>query len=104
LDEGTLDIDGNTRTISTPGTFTRGAVVQRDKLAETLIFTVDRFIDNVDLCNVSDIFVQWTAPNGKGGTEDWATRVDMIDYLSVPGKIKFGWPIDDKVTKNPGTV
>lgn len=104
LDEGMLDIDANTRNITIPASFIKSSIVQRDKVAETVIFTIDRYIDNVDLCNVDYIYVQWSAPDGVGGVREWATPVELIDRESIPEKIKFGWTIDEAVTLFPGKV
>lgn len=104
LDEGMLNIDANTRLIDVPASFVKSAIVQKDKVAETIIFTINRFIDNVDLCNVERIYVQWTAPDGNGGIREWATPVDLIDRESIAEKIKFGWTIDEVVTLYPGKV
>ena len=104
LDEAVFEIDAETRNITIPTEFIRSSVVQRDKIAETVIFTIDRFIDNVDLCNVEKLYVQWTAPGAEGTVREWATPVELIDRESIPGKIKFGWPIDEAVTAYPGKV
>lgn len=99
-----LNIDANSRAINIPASFTKGAIVQSDKIAETVIFTINRFVDNIDLCNASKVYVQWTAPDVNGGVREWATEVELIDKESIPEKIKFGWTIDDEVTKYPGKV
>ncbi len=104
LDEGLLEIDANSRVINVPASFSKNSIMQKDKIAETLVFTIDRFIDNIDLCNVSSIYVQWTAPDGKGGIREWATPIELIDRDSIPNKIKFGWTIDEIVTLYPGKV
>lgn len=104
LDETALEIDANTRNITIPASFVRSSIVQRDKVSETIIFTIDRFIDNVDLCNIEKVYVQWTAPDGNGGTREWATPIELIDRESMPEKIKFGWPVDEAVTLFPGKV
>lgn len=104
LDEGMFEIDANSRIINVPASFNKQSIMQKDKIAETLVFTIDRFIDNMDLCNVSNIYIQWTAPNGKGGTREWATPAEFIDRESIPNKIKFGWIIDSVVTEFPGKV
>ncbi len=104
LDEGMFNIDANTRLIDIPASFVKSAIIQKDKVAETIIFTINRFIDNVDLCNVERIYVQWTAPDGNGGVREWATPVELIDRESIAEKIKFGWTIDEAVTLYPGKV
>ena len=99
-----FEIDANSRVINVPASFNKQSIMQKDKIAETLVFTIDRFIDNMDLCNVSNIYIQWTAPNGQGGTREWATPAEFIDRESIPNKIKFGWIIDSVVTEFPGKV
>lgn len=102
LDEGLIDINVNTRNITIPKDFI-STVVQNDALAETMVFTVDRFIENIDLANADEIYVQWSAPNGEGGIREEATIVRLIDREDSK-KIKFGWPISKEVTLHPGKV
>lgn len=101
LDEGIIGIDANERTIKIPKEFV-STVIQKDSLAETMVFTVDRFIDNIDLANVDKIYVQWSAPGENGTTREQATEITLIDLDD--GTIKFGWPISDHVTQFPGRV
>lgn len=105
LDEGLLSIDANTRVITIPPQFV-STVVQNDSLAETIVFTVDRFIENIDLANVNNVYVQWTAANtqGKVVTES-ATRIDLLKLRDIKDeKVKFGWPITKEITKVPGKI
>jgi hypothetical protein len=99
LDEEPFKIDLNTRNITVPASFSKCASVQTDTLAETIIFIADRYFDFMDLAN-TNIYVQWTTPDGFKG----ATRVDMRDLDSEPGKIKFAWPLNNLITKTPGAV
>ena len=99
LDEDPFVIDLNKRTITVPASFSKCASVQTDTLAETIIFVADRYFDFMDLANVQ-IYVQWTTPDGFKG----ATRVEMRDLDSEPGKIKFAWPLNSAVTEVPGPV
>lgn len=106
IDEEPFKIDLNTRTIEVPQSFSKCASVQSDQLAETIIFIVDRYFDYMDLAN-TEIFVQWTIPeNKKTGVKEYkgATRVEMIDLETEPGKIKFAWPLNDQITAVPGAV
>ena len=106
LDEEPFNIDLNTRSINVPTSFVKCASVQSDQLAETIIFVTDRYFDYMDLAN-TEIYVQWTIPeNKKTGVAEYngATRVEMIDLETEPGKIKFAWPLNDKITEFPGTV
>ena len=99
LDEDPFVIDLNKRTIAVPASFSKCASVQTDTLAETIVFVADRYFDFMDLANVQ-IYVQWTTPTGFKG----ATRVEMRDLDSEPGKIKFAWPLNAAVTEVPGPV
>lgn len=99
LDEEPFNINLNTRTITVPAAFSKCASVQTDTLAETIIFISDRYFDYMDLAN-TEIYVQWTTPNGFKG----ATRVEMRDLNSEPGKIKFAWPLNSVITEVPGVV
>lgn len=106
LDEEPFNIDLNTRSINVPTSFIKCASVQSDQLAETIVFVTDRYFDYMDLAN-TEIYVQWTIPeNKKTGVAEYngATRVEMIDLETEPGKIRFAWPLNDKITEVPGTV
>lgn len=96
LDETAFAINANTRSITTPKIVT----LQNDQIAETVVFTIDRFFDYMDLYNAT-IYVQWTLPvSGRTG----ATLVEMKDIESMPGKIRFGWPLDSEITSEVGQV
>lgn len=99
LDEEPFYIDLNSRTVNIPASFSKCASVQKDQLAETIIFVADRYFDYMDLAN-TQIYVQWTNPEGFNG----ATRVEMMDLETEPGKLRFAWPLNDEVTKVPGNV
>lgn len=94
LDEAPFAIDANKRTIANP----KITVMQKDQNAEVVMFTIDRYFDYKDL-DTAYIWVQWTLPDGKEG----ASAVEMKD-LSIPGKIRFGWPLDDEITSQDGQV
>lgn len=95
LDETAFTINANTRAISAP----KIVALQNDQIAETVVFSIDRFFDYMDLNNAT-IYVQWTLPSGKEG----ATQIEMKDIASEPGKIRFGWPLDSEITSEVGTV
>lgn len=106
LDEETLDIDLDTRTINVPDSFSKCAGVQSDHLSEMVIFTTDRYYDYMDLAN-TQIFVQWTIPENKTlGIEEvnGATRIEMIDLETEPEKLRFAWPLNDKITQVSGNI
>lgn len=100
LDEEHFAIDANSRIIDIPMNFKRfGVGVAGDQLAETLLFKIDRYFDYMDLYETI-IYVQWELPNKAQG----ASKVEMIDIESEPGKILFGWTLTDKVTVEPGKI
>lgn len=102
VDEPVLAIDANKRTIDT-SLFSKCVNVQSDQIAETVIFSIDRYYDYMDLKNTS-IWVQWTAPGADGVFREGATEISLIDVDTDPGKIRFGWPLDADITKVPGKV
>lgn len=102
VDEPVLAIDANKRTIDTT-LFTKCVNVQSDQIAETVVFSIDRYYDYMDLKNTS-IWVQWTAPGADGKLREGATEISLIDVETEPGKVRFGWPLDSDITKVPGKV
>lgn len=95
IDETPFAINADTRVITTP----RIVVLQNDQIAETVIFTIDRYFDYMDLYN-ANAYVQWTLPDGTEG----ATEIEFRDIETIPGKIRFGWPLDSDVTSQVGQV
>ena len=108
LDEEPFEINANTREITVPKAFQKGVTVQGDILAETLLFTIDRFFDAVDLGHESmNIYAQWehiNNPAQKFVTPLNHTHYDLIDMESEQGKIIFGWPLSEDIAKNPGQI
>ncbi len=103
LDEDQFEINLNTRTISVPTSFSKISGVQNDQIAETILFSVDRYFDAMDLAN-TEIWVQWTAPGKDGKLHEGATRIDIRDYMTEADKIRFAWPLDNEITAVPGNV
>ena len=99
IEEPHLEINADTREIIIPAGFKKLVGVQGDHVAETLIFSIDRFFDFMDLLN-TQIYIQWTDEKGA----DRATPVNMIHYDSNSGKILFGWPISEHVTKEARNI
>lgn len=99
VEEPRLEINADTREISIPQGFKKLVGVQGDHIAETLMFSIDRFVDYMDLLN-TQIYIQWIDENGA----DRATPVDMIYYDSNSGKILFGWPLSEHVTKKARAI
>lgn len=111
INEEPLTINLNTRTISVPGSIASCAGVQTDRMAEMLIFEVDRFFDYMDLANSKiKIYVQWETPVGKDANGEvipsaaGSTEVDFIDYVTKPGKILFAWPLTADIAQASGAV
>lgn len=104
LDEPYFEIDADTRVIKVPSEFrANGISVKGDQIAEIVFFTIDRYYDTTDLYDEDiDIFIQWEAPNGDKGLYPAIFR--DITILKEQGKMIFGWTIDNKITKNSGTM
>lgn len=99
IEEPHFEINANTREIAIPSGFKKLVGVQGDHVAETLIFSIDRFFDFMDLLN-TQIYIQWVDETGA----DRATPVNMIHYDANTGKILFGWPISECVTKEARNI
>ena len=99
LDEPLFEIDANSRKITIPNEFrSNGLSVQNDHLAETVFFSIDRYFDYMDLSN-TDITINW-----KMGSEIGKTKNFIMSTEIVPGKIIFGWPVNNTVTKKSGSL
>lgn len=103
-DEEPFKINANTRAIEVPAAFKNGIAVQGDNLAEIIYFSIDRYFDTTDLY-YKDVFVQWEAPaQGLGQKDTGLTMCINKTAKLIPGKVVFGWPIADSITKQPGTL
>lgn len=98
-DEEPFVIDANARTITIPAGFNKCAGVAGDNMCEIATFTVDRYFDYVDL-DKTNICIQWSTKNGQEGI----SHVTLRDIDSIPGKMRFGWPLTSLITAEPGTV
>jgi hypothetical protein len=94
-DEKIYNIDLETRKMETP-TFLS---VEKDHLAETIYFTVDRYYDGIDLSETTCI-VQYINAN----KEARIYAVPFFDITTHEGKILFPWCIEGEATKAAGTV
>lgn len=104
VDEEPFKINANTRAIEVPAAFKNGVAVQGDNLAEVIYFSIDRYFDTTDLY-YKDVFVQWEAPaQGLGQKDTGLTMCINKTARLIPGKVVFGWPIADSITKQPGTL
>ena len=100
-DEEPFEINANTRKIKIPSAFTSHAAITGDDMSEVITFTVDRYFDYVDLAGTK-ICVQWELPGPDGGTG--ISYITLVDLETVPGKIRFGWPLTDKLTNHAGKI
>lgn len=97
LDEGLFVINTNTRTIQSPtGNFVYA--VKGDHMAETIYFIVDRYYDGMDLATSTAVI------QSESGNNNHLSGVTVYDVDSKPGYIIFGWPIDNVITEDAGTI
>lgn len=100
LDETPFEINANSRQITIPSNFSaNGVAVQGDQLAEVLYFRIDRYFDAKDLDD-AEIFIQWETADGVTGL----SAPIVIDIMSEPNKIIFGWALSEALTKKPGNI
>lgn len=99
LDEEPFKIDADKRTITVPNSFKSGVTVQGDIIAETLLFTINRFFDAVDLSSC-EMYVQWE--RAKDTTQYVTPIADLIDVNSET--IMFGWPLSEQVADIAGQI
>ena len=100
-DEPRFIIDLDTRKIILPDEF-KFLAVENDHNAETIYFEIDRYYDKQDLSQKTCI-VQYKNTSDTKAIEGFYP-VTKLDIDTVPGKILFGWTIENKVTVLPGSV
>lgn len=100
-DEPRFIIDLDTRKIILPDEF-KFLAVENDHNAETIYFEIDRYYDKQDLSQKTCI-VQYKNTSDAKAIEGFYP-VTKLDVDTVPGKILFGWTIENKVTVLPGSV
>ena len=104
-DETIYEIDLNTRTIQAPEFLS----VEKDHVAETIYFKVDRYYDNMDLTNTVCL-VQYVNENAKTNdnvpAEGFAYAVPFfdVDHFKDENKILFPWMIGGPATVAAGPV
>lgn len=97
-DEDLFEINANTREITIPATFKKSVAVEGDQVAEIIYFVIDRYFDTMDLNN-QNIYIEWTSPKDMGISTEF-----IRDIQSQKDKIIFGWALDQKITKDAGTI
>lgn len=104
LDEPMIEINGNSREMSVPAQLTKCASIENDHLAESIMFSIDRFHDSQDLM-AAQTWIQWTAMNGEEKVERTVSiNNNMKDIDFTENKIRFPWPLDSSVTQYPGVI
>lgn len=98
-DEPRFIIDANERTISIPDGFTFLGVLN-DHNAETVYFEIDRYYDQTDLSKKTCIVQYESLTSHTGGFYP----VAKLDVTTIPGKIIFGWEVQNDVTAHPGDI
>lgn len=100
LDENLFEIDADKRSITVPPAFAQNGIsVQKDEVAETLYFKIDRYYDATDLAT-QEVFIEWKNAAGEEGVSlPW-----VFDIESEPNYIIFGWPLSSRITGTAGQV
>lgn len=104
IDEGTFDIDLDTRTI-TPPTGNKVYAVVGDHIAEVIYFSVPRYFDMVDLGSKEiSIIIQTSSINNNGETKEYLFEAQQRDLDTKPDHVIFGWPISQYITKTTNAI
>lgn len=91
------NVDVSTREIDAP----KFVGVEKDHVAETLYFIVDRFVDYMDLATTSCII---TYVNALGKTRMYTVPFYDIYSYAHANKIIIPWCLDANVTEAPGEI
>lgn len=97
--EEIYNIDIKTRTVKAP----KFLSVEKDFKAETVYFSIDRFIDYMDLAQTCCV-VQYNNINSKSGTRFYAVPFYDVYQLADEKKIIFPWCLDAHVAEAAGPV
>jgi hypothetical protein len=68
--------------------------VEGDRLSTTIIFTVDRFYELIDLAKDVNIKIYYQIKDTLGVVKCYT--VNLIDDINFTDKIRFGWILDDE--------
>lgn len=100
LDEPYFEINANTREIGIPTHFKKyGVSVQGDSIAETLLFSMSRFVDAFDMDEGMEAYIQWEI----GGREGHS-KVDFTYIDKDPELLVFAWPLTNVITRDAGIL
>lgn len=95
--ENVYKIDANTRTVEAPPFVS----VEKDHRAEVIYFSIDRFVDYMDLSTTSCMI---TYTNAKKKTRYYGVPFYDIYTLAYEGKILFPWCLDGNIAEVTGNV
>lgn len=108
VDEPTLYIDANLRTIDTKPLAKKIATVQSDMMAETLIFSIDRYFDLRDFAagDPQQVWVQWIMTGTDGTVIEGADPITIFDLETEKdaNRVRFGWPLTNAITERAGKL
>lgn len=114
LDEPTFDIDANSRVIAVPEEFRKNGIsVQGDQVSEIIYFTIDRYVDAMDLYRDDiQIVIQWeTAPATSTSSKTAKTEKGIslaylkdVSLFKSQGKMLFGWALNNTITQTAGII
>lgn len=96
LEEGVMSVDITTKKITIPSSF-HNVIVEGDHLSETIFFTIGRYADGLDLSQHKCIVRFVNAGNEYGESETYIAELSE-------NTIKFGWTLDNKITRYKGMV
>ena len=101
LDETPIEINANTRKIKEPTDF---VTIKNDNQCEIITFVIAKYFDFKDLSEAK-IQIQWVNAN-KEEKEEGVYNVpkSLIDFDYSEDILRFGWPVDARVTKFAGKV
>lgn len=99
LDEAPFAVNANARSVTIPAEFAKCGAVKGDNYCEIATFVIDRYFDYKDLAE-ANIAIQWVNANNEEGI----SHIQLIDLESEEGKIRFGWPLVENITKYPGPI
>lgn len=114
LDEPTFDIDADSRVITVPEDFRKNGIsVQGDQVSEIIYFTIDRYVDAMDLYRDDiNIVIQWeTAPSASTTNKAVKTEKGIslaylkdVSLFKTQGKMLFGWALNNTITQTAGII
>lgn len=96
LEEGVMLVDITTKKITIPSSF-KNVIVEGDHLSETIFFLIARKADGLDLSQHKCLVRYVNAGNEYGESEVYVAEL-------LEDTIKFGWTVDNKISRFKGSV